>query len=118
VGRALLKLQKYAEAEPLLRAALSGLEKTSPDAWGRFNAQSLLGAALAGQGNYVEAEPLLLSGYNGLVERVSRISFALRPSVMQAGDRIVQLYRDLGRPEKVAAWREKLEVTTADRVKK
>ena len=117
VGRVLLKQRKYAEAVPFLRAALSGLEKRSPDAWGRFNSQSLLGAALAGEGTYGEAEPLLLSGYNGLVERESRIPFPLRPAIEQAGKRILQLYRDWGKPEKVAAWQEKVHVTTADRVK-
>jgi hypothetical protein len=114
VGRILLKQQKYAEAEPLLREALAGLEKRSPDAWGRFNTQSMLGGALMGQHNYGEAEPLLVSGYNGLLERESRIPFSLRQALEQAGERVVQLYRDWGMPEKAAAWREKIQATAAD----
>jgi non-specific serine/threonine protein kinase/serine/threonine-protein kinase len=114
LGRVLLKQQKYAEAEPLLREALVGMAKRSPDAWARFNSQSLLGETLAGQRKYSEAELLLLSGYNGLLERESRIPFSLRPALEQAGERVVQLYRDWGMPEKAAAWRERLQVTAAD----
>ncbi len=114
LGRVLLKQQKYAEAEPLLREALAGMEKKSPDAWARFNSQSMLGGTLMGQRKYGEAEPLLLSGYNGLIERESRIPFSLKPALEQAGERVVQLYRESGMPEKAAAWREKIRVTAAD----
>ncbi len=108
LGRVLLKQQKYAEAEPLLRESLSGLEKKNPDGWARFASQNMLGAALSGQGKYPEAEPLLLSGYEGLVARRAKIPFGLRNVIEQAGQRIFELYSAWGKPEKAAEWREKL----------
>jgi hypothetical protein len=74
----------------------------------------MLGGTLMGQRKYGEAEPLLLSGYNGLIERESRIPFSLKPALEQAGERVVQLYREWGMPEKAAAWREKIRATVAD----
>jgi tetratricopeptide (TPR) repeat protein len=108
LGRVLLKQQKYAEAEPLLREAAGVLEKKTPEAWPRFNTENMLGAALAGQGKYQDAEPMLLSGYEGLVARESLIPFPLQVNIEQAGQRIVQLYSDWGKAEQAAAWREKL----------
>ena len=61
--------KKYKQAEPLLREVISASEKSRPDAWSRFQSQSLLGASLAGQMRYGDAEPLMLSGYRGLIER-------------------------------------------------
>jgi tetratricopeptide (TPR) repeat protein/predicted Ser/Thr protein kinase len=107
LGRMRLEQQKYAEAETLLREALSGQKKKSPDAWERYDSQSLLGASLAGQQKYADAEPLMVSGYQGLVQR--EIPWESRSTVQQAGERISQLYRDWGRPEKASEWREKLQ---------
>ena len=64
---------QLAEAEPLIREALTIREKTQPDAWTTFNTQSLLGGALLGQKKYAEAEPLLLKGYEGLKQRETTI---------------------------------------------
>ena len=108
VGRVRLRQRKYAEAELVLREALNGQETKSPDGWPRFNSQSLLGGALAGEGKYEEAERLLLSGYDGLIQRESKIPWPLRWAVEQAGDRIVQLYQDWSKPEKAAEWRARL----------
>jgi hypothetical protein len=113
VGRVLLEQHRHVEAEPLLREALSGHEKRNSDAWPRFNCQSLLGAALAGQGKYSEAEPLLLSGYEGLIQKESKIPFANRSALEQAVNRIVELYRDWGKPEKAAEWRNEAQVRGA-----
>jgi len=108
VGRVRLRQRKFAEAEPVLREALNGQEKKSPDGWPRFNSQSLLGGALAGEGEYGEAERLLLSGYEGLIQRESKIPWPLRSVLEQAGDRIVQLYQDWNKPGKAAEWRVRL----------
>jgi tetratricopeptide (TPR) repeat protein len=96
-----LRQRKYAEAEPLLREALSNYEKLS-DSWQRYLAQSELGGSLAGQRKYLEAEPLLLSGYQGMIHREGAIPKDERSEVDQAGDRIVVLYQDWGRPEQAA----------------
>jgi tetratricopeptide (TPR) repeat protein len=110
IGLSLLWLEqkKYKQAEPLLRDVISTCEKMRPDAWSRFQSQSLLGASLAGQMRYNDAESLLLSGYRGLVEREKNIPAVERNSVAQAGERVVQLYENWGRSEKAAEWRLRL----------
>jgi hypothetical protein len=111
IGLSLLWLEqkKYTQAEPLLREVISTCEKVRPDAWSRFQSQSLLGASLAGQMRYGDAESQLLSGYRGLVERESAIPAVDRKAVALAGDRIVQLYEDWGKSEKAAEWRLRLQ---------
>lgn len=102
---------KYAEAEPLLRLALAGREITSRDSWRRFAVQSNLGASLAGQKKYVEAEPLLVSGYEGMEQRRARVPVSSRSHLNEAGQRIVHLYQDGGKPKKAAEWWQKLKMT-------
>jgi len=100
---------KDAQAEALLREALKTHEKAMTDTWGRYNCQSLLGASLAGQKKYAEAEGLLLSGYEGMEQRVGTIPAASQFRLEQAGEQIVELYREWGKPEKAVEWREKLQ---------
>ena len=64
-SQVLLAQQKYVEAEAALRETLKGDESARPEAWQRFQSQSLLGASLAGQKKFAEAEGWLLSGYEG-----------------------------------------------------
>jgi hypothetical protein len=108
MGRMRLQQRRYVEAEPLLREALSGQEKKSPDAWERYDSQSMLGASLAGQRKYGEAEPLLLAGYQGLVRREAAIPWPNRPALEQADERIVQLYQAWSKREEAAEWRENM----------
>ena len=99
---------KYSQAEALLREALESLDRTTPGDWRRYNTESMLGVSLSGQKKFPEAEELLLSGYAGMVERKASIPADRQFKVGQAGDRIVQLYRDWSKPEKEAEWRKKL----------
>jgi eukaryotic-like serine/threonine-protein kinase len=103
-----LQKHRYPDAESLLREALRGYEKTRSDTWDRYNCQRLLGVSLAGQKKYQEAEPLLLSGYEGMRQKESTIPAAKRSELNQAGNRIVQLYRDWRKSDKAAEWRKKL----------
>ncbi len=104
-----LQEQKYADAEPLLREAVGTTEKTSPNAWNRYYFQGLLGASLAGQKRFAEAEPLLVSGREGMVQREATVPADSLSLVVQAGQRIVELYQSWGRPEKAAEWRQKVQ---------
>jgi len=99
---------RYTEPEPLLLEALNIVQQTSPDSWKRFYLQSLLGAALTGQKRYTEAEPLLLSGYTGMIQRKTTIPASSKSNLTQAGDWIIQLYRDWGQPDKATEWQAKL----------
>jgi len=99
---------RYTEPEPLLREALNSVQQASPDGWQRYYLESLLGATLTGQRRYADAEPLLLSGYAGLVRRRAAIRADSKSNLTQAGEWIVQLYRDWGQPDRATEWQSKL----------
>ena len=63
---------------------------------------------MLGKGSYVEAEPLVLRGYEGLQTRESRIPVPLRMLLSEAGERVVQLYEGLGKPDLADVWRTRL----------
>ena len=84
IGDVRLARHEYAKAEGPLRDALRIREKKSPDDWRRYYTESMLGAALAGQGRYPEAEQLATSGYQGMLERRSAIPFGYRDQLERA----------------------------------
>jgi len=106
-----LQQKRDVEAERGLRDALKLYEKASPELWERYYCQGLLGASLAGQKKFAEAEPLLVSGYEGMAQREAGIPFRDRSRLAEAGNRIVKLYQDWGRPEKAAEWNQELKQT-------
>jgi hypothetical protein len=108
LGALYLRTRKYALAEGLLREALNSHNKSGADTWVRYNCESLLGASLLAQRKYVEAEPLLLSGYEGMLLRKTTMPWDRQMALNDAAERILQLYKSLGKPEKVLEWREKL----------
>jgi tetratricopeptide (TPR) repeat protein len=108
-GKALMFVNGYANAEPLLRESLSVRERTAPGAWGTHHVKSLLGGALACQQKFAEAEPLLLKGYAGLLERQADIPVDRDIFLALALERLVQLYDAWGKPDSAAQWRKKLE---------
>jgi tetratricopeptide (TPR) repeat protein len=109
LGHVQLLRQKYTEAAAALRETLTRYEKALPESWERYNCQSLLGAALAGQKKFTEAESLLLSGFGGMVERQAFNDANHRSSLSETADRIVKLYEIWGKPAQAAEWRLKLE---------
>jgi serine/threonine protein kinase len=108
LGKNDLKLKRFVQAEGVLREVLVLKEKTEPDKWGRFYAQSSLGAALAGEKKFAEAEPLLAGGYEGLKQRESKLDPEQKKYLVEAGERVVAMYQAWGKPEKAAEWRAKL----------
>jgi tetratricopeptide (TPR) repeat protein len=108
LGQVRLKQQRYSQAESLLRQALKSQEKSAPDSWERYDTQSMLGSSLAAQAKYGQAEPLVMAGYQGLLERKAKIPWERRSALEQAGERIVQLYKDWGnrrrRPNGEKSW--------------
>ncbi|MFI5461563.1 MAG: tetratricopeptide repeat protein [Isosphaerales bacterium] len=110
LARVRLAQRKPSEAEPLARQALAIRQQRHPDLWTRYDALSLVGAALAGQKKFTDAEPLLLQGYEGLKEREERIPFLWRKKrPAEAAARIVDLYDAWGRKDKADEWRKKLQ---------
>jgi non-specific serine/threonine protein kinase/serine/threonine-protein kinase len=79
-----------------------------PNDWSTFHTESLLGASLPGQKQFGDAEPLLIGGYKGLKQRAAEIPAPLQRHLTEAGERVVRLYDEWGKPEKAAEWRAKL----------
>ena len=108
LGQVQVDQEKYAAAEAPLRTAVSTFG-ASPEGWGRYGSQSLLGESLAGQRRYAAAESLLLSGYEGLRRFQKTVPVAERALFAKTEGWILQLYRDSNRPEKVTEWRARFE---------
>jgi WD40 repeat protein/tetratricopeptide (TPR) repeat protein len=105
-GLQLLKREKWAEAEALLRECVAIREKAMPENWLRFNALSMLGEALLGQWRFGEAEALLLRGYEGIKQREAEIPAAYTQlRLAEASERITRLYETTHRTEQARAWR-------------
>jgi eukaryotic-like serine/threonine-protein kinase len=113
MGEMRLEQQRYADAEAYLREALACMDRRHADGWERYDTQNMLGASREGQRKYEESEPLLLSGFQGLADRESTIPWPNRSVLERAGARIVHLYQDWGKPEKAAAWRERVKPVIA-----
>jgi hypothetical protein len=112
-GFAFLTFGTFAKAEKALRESLSLREKTEPDLWSTFQTRSLLGGALLGQRRYAEAEPLLLSGYGGMQQRQVKIPAESRKELVEALDRLVQLYDAWGKKDQAKQWLKQLEQARA-----
>lgn len=104
VGRDLLALGRYHDAEIVLRECTTAYAKTAPDTWPRFSAQTALGASLAGQRRFEEAEGLLLEGHQGLVQRQSSIPTEDQAVLAQARRWLADLYHAWGKPEQARNW--------------
>jgi tetratricopeptide (TPR) repeat protein len=110
----LLKQQRYAEAEPLVRECLRFREQNEANDYVTFSTKSLLGGSLQGQKKYAEAEPLLLAGYEGMKQREGEIPPVRKFRMTEAIERLVQLYEAWGRLEKAAEWKAKLPPAAAE----
>jgi serine/threonine protein kinase len=104
----LLRQKKYGEAESVLRNCLKIREQVQPDAWTTFNTKAMLGGSLLGQRRYSHAEPLLLAGYEGMKAREKDIPPGGRPRLIEAVQRIIELYDALGEKDKADKWRQRL----------
>ncbi len=112
-GAAMLSRKEPARAESLLRESLKVRERLAED-WSRFNTMSLLGESLHEQKQYAQAEHWLLKGYGGMKAREHQIPTVSRSRLTEAWGRIVALYDARGQPEKAAALRAKLGVSTVE----
>jgi eukaryotic-like serine/threonine-protein kinase len=106
---AYLALGDFDQAQPLLRDCLQLREKQEPDAWTTFATKSMLGGALLGQNHYASAEPLLLQGYEGMKQRDQQIPSQSHPRLIEALQRIVQLYEAIMQQDNADKWRAELE---------
>ena len=79
--------------------------QAAPDDSAGYDAMSLLGTALLGQGRYTEAEPLIVPGFEGMTERQAKIAMPDRSRLREAAERVVRLYEDWGKAEQATAWK-------------
>jgi len=108
LGDCRVQLRQHAEALDPLREALSLYEKHAPQDVLRYDTQSLLGAALAGQKNFAAAEPHLLESYHALAGLDPELRASRRALVTAALERIVHFYEASGQQDKAGPWRKKL----------
>jgi tetratricopeptide (TPR) repeat protein len=104
LGLILLEQKKWTDAEAILQECLAIRQKTQPEAWGTFNAMSLLGGALLGQKQYAAAEPLLIKGFEGMKQRAGRYPPEAKSSLLKAADRLIALYQSRGQADQEAKW--------------
>jgi hypothetical protein len=110
IAAELLRFDRPADAEPILRECLAIRLEKETDAWSTFNTKFLLGSALLAQKKAANAEPLLVAGYEGMEQRRSNISPRLRKLlVTEPLERLVRLYEIMDNKEKADEWRERLE---------
>jgi tetratricopeptide (TPR) repeat protein len=108
LGLAYIRVGQSARAEPLLRECLAIGEKHEPETAKTFDTKSLLGAALLGQKKNAEAEPLLLAGYQGMKQNEATIPPPYKIRLIEALERLVQLYEATGNQDKAKEWRDRL----------
>jgi tetratricopeptide (TPR) repeat protein len=104
LAKAYLGQTEYPECEKLL-TAVPDPQDGAQETWRRYQTQSLLGAALAGQKQYAKAEPLAVSGYQRMFERQTALPYDERSEIARAGARVIQLYKDWGKKAKAAEWK-------------
>ena len=102
-GRGLLLRQKFDQAEPLIREAVTIFQKYRPNQVKCYYWMSLLGEVLLGQHKYDEAEQFLLKGFEGS----KRLEHGRR-YVTEAGERVVRYYEITNQPEMARVWRDRL----------
>jgi eukaryotic-like serine/threonine-protein kinase len=105
LGLSLLTVGAWGDAETVLRSCLKTREAQEPEDWKTFNARSMLGGALLGQKMFADARPLLLEGYKGMKDRQAIMPNESEVRLVEAVDRLVNLYVALEEPADVARWR-------------
>jgi tetratricopeptide (TPR) repeat protein len=109
LGWNLTRQRKFDEAAIHLRELLAIREKQTPHGWLYFNAQSLLGEALAGSKQFAAAEELLLTGHQGMQQHRSEIPAAgAKLRLRESSERLVALYTAWDKPDEATKWQAEL----------
>jgi len=102
MGLILNKVGRIYEAEAYLRQALDIRTRLLPKGnLGIAKAEGALGECLTAQKRYAEAEPLLLDSYHGLTSSQGEKD----PRMIEALDRLVKLYEQIGNAEALLKYR-------------
>lgn len=107
LGANLLHQGQCVQATPYLEGANQAWKNTTASTdWRRFQAQSLLGAALTCNKDFAAAEPLLLSGYAGMKQAEPRMPAYQRDEIKKAADHLAELYAVWGKTDAAQKWRD------------
>ena len=115
ISLVLLRYEQAAKAESYLRECLKIRETQFPDHWLLENTKSMLGGAMTMQRKFSEAEPLLIEGYRRLKIHEEGIPARARVRIVEALERLVDLYNAWEKPEEVAKWRTELQKKKVER---
>lgn len=112
LGYNLLRQQRHSDAEsPLAQCVSEYKESDESESWKRWAAESLLGEAIAGNPNrYEEAEPLLLESAKHLTT-ICEENSQLRSQLIDAQQRLADLYHAWGKEQEADKWRALAEST-------
>jgi hypothetical protein len=113
MGMYLVRFKEFVKSEAMMRECVELREKLQPGVWNTFTAQSLLGGSLLGQQRYDEAEPLLLTGFEGMKKQQDKIPPPGRMRLVEAAERLVQLYEAKQNKDEAAKWNKELEEAKA-----
>ena len=92
----------------LLRDSLAIYTKRNPTGPLRYDTESLLGAALAGQKKWPEAEPLLVRSATAFEANYARSTPALQRLAVAALERVIDFHVARGEQGQANEWRRKL----------
>lgn len=104
VGQVLLRSERFAEAESLLRESMTLRTELEPDKWSTFSGISSVGESLLGQGKHVDAEPLLLAGYEGMKSRMLDQPSSSRIQLQEHLAKTIEHYAKLQMPMDANKW--------------
>jgi serine/threonine protein kinase len=113
LGNSQLPQKKYTDAEKALLESQAIWVKRQPNTVLRYDTDSCLGAALAGQKKYGEAEPLLVGSAKAFVAAAAQLPPETHPMVLAAVHRVIAVYEDWDRPKDADLWRQELALTLA-----
>jgi tetratricopeptide (TPR) repeat protein len=103
LGLVYLQQRRYEDVKRLLGDAVP-TRTDKKDAWYRYTAETIVGAALAGEKKYAEAERMLIAGYEGLIEQKATIPQGATDPIDRAREWIVRLYKAWGKPDRAGEW--------------
>jgi serine/threonine protein kinase/Tfp pilus assembly protein PilF len=104
----LIKEDKLVEAEAKAQEALTIFQSEKPAHWRVADAKSVLGGSLAAQRRFQQAEPLLVESYPLLKEDKGEGA----KHAEEARQRLVDLYKAWGKPERMADYQESPQVNS------
>ena len=109
LGWVLVKQDRAAEGEQILRPIKADRDAKQPNLWTTFVSRFGLGSALTRQGRFEEAEPLAVSAAEGLLQRAATVPPVDHVRIREALEEAVRLYSAWGKAEQAGVWQKKLD---------